>query len=102
MKTKTTYNFTAVIYNPLTLRPMNSTLVLKMQAIFAYKGNDYGNKYHVLLRTTDGRFEELIDLRYDDRFDSNNKKMWIQYWANAYWTGLDGAYALKELTITDA
>ena len=44
-------------------------------------------------------FENLIDLRYDKEFNREYKMAYLERWAKNYWTGKDGAYAIKKLII---
>ena len=48
-----------------------------------------------------GFWQQLIDLRYDTEFDSNNKAAWVEKWARSYWSGENGAFMVKSLEITE-
>lgn len=97
------YLMNVTIANPDTPKGMSSDLLLKIECSFAHDPKQYGNGHYVALKNRNLPFgEEVIDLRYDTTFDRNNKAAWLEKWAHACWSGKDGAYIVKSLTITKA
>ena len=86
-----------VIYDPKTPEGMNSDLVMNLICEFQKIENTYGNKHYV--RIAGDGMENIYDIRYDNSFRSNKKEQWLTDWAYNYWTGENGAYAIKKLTI---
>lgn len=95
------YKMTVVIYNPNTKTGNNSDIVFKLTATFFKNDDTYGNKHYVNITDCHG-FDNHYDIRYDTSFRENNKAEWLECWARNYWTGKDGAYAIKELKIEKA
>lgn len=95
------YEMKVIIYNPETPKGMSSDLLFKIDCIFAYDPEQYGNGHFVKLvkRGIEG-FQNVYDLRYDESFNRNNKSAWLEKWAKDYWSGENGAYAVKTLKIT--
>lgn len=97
------YQMKVVIYNPETPEGMLSDLMFKLDCCFAHDPEQYGNGHYVAIKGKEMPFgREVIDLRYDQSFDRNNKEKWLEAWARAYWSGKNGAYAVKSLEITKA
>ena len=95
------YTMKVIIHDPKTAAGMTSDLLLIIDCHFCYNPEQYGNGHYVSLINRMLPFgREVIDLRYDTTFDRNNKAEWLEKWARSYWTGKDGAYAVKELSIT--
>ena len=97
------YEMKVVIYDPETPKGMSSDLLFKIDCFFAYDPEQYGNGYWLKLkkRGIEG-FENHIDLRYDREFNPNNKPAFLERWARNYWSGKNGAYAVKSLEILKA
>ena len=95
------YIMNVTIYNPEAEENMCSDIFFKLECEFAKeKGSYYGNGYHVSIKGKGVPFDRLVyDLRYDTDFHAKRKEVWLTNWAHAYWSGQDGAYAVKELTI---
>ena len=95
------YNMTVIIADPNTPEGMTSDIVMKLNASFVHDTEQYGNGHYVSI--SGGEFyRQVIDLRYDARFDPNNKTAFLEKWARSYWSGEDGAYYVKSLEITPA
>lgn len=92
------YWMDVTIFDPNTEEGMSSDIVLKLTCSFHYDPQDYGNGFYVHI-TMDGGFENLYDLRYDKSFRKEIKEMWLLEWAHNYWSGKNGAYAIKRLAI---
>lgn len=93
------YTMFVTIADPNTPKGMCSDITMKLNCEFAYDHATYGKK--TWLRIADERraFEQCFDLRYDTSFDRNKKEEWLEAWAKSYWSGKDGAYAVKALKI---
>lgn len=93
------YKMIVTIADKKTPDGMCSDITMKLKCEFAYDPNTYGKK--MWLRITDERrvFEQCFDLRYDTSFDPNKKEEWLEAWAKSYWSGKNGAYAIKALKI---
>lgn len=92
------YTMTVTIYDPNTKEGMNSDIVFILHCSFAYDPTTYGNGHYVKIKGEcfDGN---VYDLRYDKTFRKDRKREWLTDWAYAYWSGKDGAYAVKHLII---
>lgn len=94
------YKMTVTIYNPQTPEGMTSDITYVISCVFHCDSNTYGNGYSLSLKTLGTvPFENLIDLRYDKEFNREYKMAYLERWAKNYWTGKDGAYAIKKLII---
>ncbi len=95
------YQMKVVIYNPETPKGMTSDLYFDLSCVFVYDPEQYGNGHYVSIG---GRefYRQVIDLRYDPEFDRNNKPAYLEKWARSYWSGKNGAYAIKSLEILKA
>lgn len=92
------YRMKVTINDPNTPKGMVTELFFDLDCHFNYNPRQYGNGYH--LSIFNKYFDkQLIDLRYDKTFDRNNKEKWLKEWANNYWTGENGAWAIKHLEI---
>lgn len=97
------YTMKVIIHDPETPEGMMSDLLLIIDCHFCHNPEQYGNGHYVSLVNRLLPFgKEVIDLRYDTTFDRNNKEAWLEKWARSYWSGKNGAYAVKELSITKA
>lgn len=97
------YEMKVVIYNPETKEGMTSDLFMAIDCHFVYDSEQYGNGYYVSLKNKNLPFgKEIIDLRYDKDFDPNDKPAYLEKWARNYWSGKNGAYAVKSLDIHKA
>lgn len=92
------YKMQVIIYDPNTEKGMSSDLVQNLECYFSHMEQDYGNGYHLAIRMGDG-YMNAYDLRYDKDFHKDEKEVFLVRWAYNYWTGKDGAYAIKRLTI---
>ena len=95
------YEMKVVIYDPETPKGMTSDLMFNLSCSFAYDPEQYGNG-HVVSISGREFYRQVIDLRYDTDFDRNNKPAFLEKWARNYWSGTNGAYAIKTLEITKA
>jgi hypothetical protein len=87
------------ITDPNTPEGMISELYFNLECIFSYDENQYGNGHYVVIQGKDF-YRQVIDLRYDKSFDRENKEKWLMEWAKNYWSGKDGAWAVKSLMIS--
>ena len=95
------YKMTVTIAGTKTPAGMCSELTMNLKCRFAYSPKQYGNGYCVSI-TVEGEcayLGETYDLRYDKTFDPNHKEQWLAEWAESYWSGKDGACAVKALKI---
>lgn len=93
------YEMKVVIYDPETPAGMTSDLMFNLSCSFTHDPEQYGNGHFVSIS---GRefYRQVIDLRYDTEFDRNNKMAFLEKWARNYWSGKNGAYAIKSLEIS--
>lgn len=94
------YKMKVKIVDPNTKQGMYSALYFDLDCNFIYDSNQYGNGYFVSIERK-GFYRQGYDLRYDTTFDSHNKVKWLEEWAKNYWTGNNGAWALKALEIIE-
>lgn len=92
------YLMTVVIADPNTAAGMSSDVLYKIECIFTYDPEQYGNGYWLRMkkRGPEG-FVNHVDLRYDKNFDRNDKLAYLERWAKNYWSGQNGAYCLKSI-----
>ena len=93
------FNLKVEITDPETPKGMSSSLIFNLYAHFTYDEEQYGNGFYVCIRGQDF-YRQVIDLRYDQTFDSSNKTLWLSEWAFNYWTGKNGAWSIKNLEIS--
>lgn len=96
------YKMTVTIAGTKTPAGMCSDLTMNLKCRFVYNPQQYGNGYFVSITEEgheDAYLGESYDLRYDKTFDRNHKEQWLEEWAKSYWSGKDGAYAVKALKI---
>lgn len=94
------YKMNVNITDPNTPEGMYSGLIFNLDCTFTYDEEQYGNGHYVAIRGKEMPFgREVIDLRYDQSFDRNNKEKWLEQWARSYWTGENGAWAIRSITI---
>lgn len=89
----------ATITDPNTEQGMTSNLFFDLDCVFAFDENQYGNGHYVSICGKEF-YKQIIDLRYDQSFDRNNKEKWLENWARSYWSGKNGAWTIKSLEIT--
>lgn len=95
------YRMKVTITDPNTEEGMVSELFLDLDCIFVCDSKQYGNGHYVSIGSKEF-CKQVIDLRYDRTFDRNNKMEWLERWARNYWTGKEGAWAIKHLEIVHA
>lgn len=96
-----TYKMKASLTDPNTEDGLVSHLCFELDCNFCYDPEQYGNGHYVSIKGK-GFSPECYDLRYDRSFDRNNKAKWLEEWAKNYWSGKNGAWAIKTLEITKA
>ena len=95
------YKMKVVIYNPETPEGMTSDLMFDLSCSFAHDPEQYGNGYMLCISGKEF-YKQVIDLRYDKEFNPDDKSAYLEKWARNYWSGKNGAYAIKTLEITEA
>ncbi len=95
------YKMKVIITDPNTPAGMISELHFNLDCRFTYDEEQYGNGHYVCIAGKEF-YKQVIDLRYDTDFDRNKKEEWLEQWARNYWTGKNGAWAIKSLEITKA
>lgn len=77
-----------------------SEISFQLYCEFFCNESDYGNGYHVSI---EGKgFNDLYyDIRYDRDFDPKYKAEWLEQWARNFWHGKNGAWAVKDLKVTE-
>lgn len=96
------YSLTVVLEDPNSEEGMVSEIVLNLMAEFIREAKKYGNGYYLTITDKEGRFKNRYDLRYDKDFDENHMIPYIKKWAKDYWTGKNGSYRVKNLSIKEA
>lgn len=95
------YSMKVILQDPATLEGMFSELFFDLECDFVYDEEQYGNGHYVAIKGKEMPFgKEVIDLRYDKSFDRDNKEGWLESWARNYWSGKNGAWAIKTLEIS--
>ena len=89
-----------VIKDPNTEPGMVSDILLRYQSNFIKEDEGYGKKTY--LSIVGERSDSYIDLRYDMNYHRGKEKEYLEYWAHNYWTGKNGAWEIKSLSITEA
>lgn len=92
------YKMKVTITDPNTKDGFFSSLYFDLDCNFAYNPEQYGNGYYVSVGSKNF-YPQMIDLRYDKSFDPKNKTKWLEEWAKNYWSGKNGAWAIKTLEI---
>lgn len=94
------YKMKVTITDPCTKENMFSSLNFILDCKFTHNPEQYGNGYYVMITSNgDGFYGQGIDLRYDKNFNPQNKTKWLEEWAKNYWSGKNGAWAIKTLEI---
>lgn len=88
-----------ILTDPNTAKGMISELFFDLECNFVYDQEQYGNGHYVSIKGKEF-YKTVIDLRYDQSFDSNNKEKWLEAWARKFWSGENGAWSIKSLAIT--
>ena len=95
------YTMKVKITDPKTPAGMMSEIFFNLECEFFCKEGDYGNGYYVAI-SGEHFAEQYIDLRYDTSFNKNEKAEWLVSWAKNYWSGENGAWAVKSVEVTSA
>jgi hypothetical protein len=89
------------ITDPKTPAGMMSEIFFKLDCEFVCNEDDYGNGHYVAIGG-EHFAEQYIDLRYDTSFNKDKKEEWLESWAKNYWSGENGAWAVKSVEVTKA
>jgi hypothetical protein len=95
------YTMNVKITDPKTPAGMMSEILFNLRVFFDYEPKDYGNGHYVHIEA-DNFSEQYYDLRYDTSFNKDKKEDWLESWANNYWSGENGAWAVKSVEVTKA
>ncbi len=94
------YKMTVTIAKPDAQKGAHSDLTMTLKCSFQIDSRTpYGNKTYLLIADEERNFEQHYDLRYDTSFKPDKKEAWLEDWARNYWSGKNGAYAVKTLQI---
>lgn len=85
-------------HRPQNTKDNDERTFFDLECEFAYDEEQYGNGHYVSIKGKES-YQQIIDLRYDKTFDRNNKEKWLENWARNYWSGENGAWAIKTLEI---
>lgn len=96
-----TYKMKVQITDSNTPKDMISELCLELKCSFVYDEEQYGNGFFLNIEGN-GFSTQCFDLRYDRSFKKAEKEKWLEEWARNYWSGENGAWAIKSLEITKA
>lgn len=94
------YQMRVVIEDPNVKPGMVAELLFDLDCEFHHNPNQYGNGYCLSISGKDF-YKQIIDLRYDTSFDRNHPDIWLYTWAHNYWSGKNGAWKIKSLTISN-
>lgn len=89
-------NFSVIIQNPNTPAGKVDEIGFNLTGDFYEHPTQYGNGYGLAI--SGNGFDNAYDIRYDTSFDPDNKREYLERWARGYWTGKNGAYAVKSIT----
>lgn len=96
------YLMNVVIKDPNTEPGMVSDMLLKFRCCFIRDDEGYGKKtYLLIVGEGSDSYDSYIDLRYDKNYHRGKEKEYLEYWANNYWTGKNGAWEIKSLNIME-
>lgn len=95
------YLMKVVIRDPNTKSGMCSDILLILKCFFAREEEGYGKKTWLSIHGVGG-FEQCLDLRYDNNYHRGKEKGYLEHWAHNYWTGKDGSWKIKSLSIEEA
>lgn len=95
------YLMSVVIKDTNTESGMVSDMLLTFQCYFIKDDDNYtyGKKTYLSIIGKDS--DKYIDLRYDKNYNRGKEKEYLEYWANNYWTGKNGAWEIKSLNIME-
>ena len=93
------YKMKVSITDPNTKEGMFSELLFDLECCFIYDEEQYGNKHYVSIYGKEF-YSQYIDIRYDKSFKVDKKEEWLENWARNYWSGKNGAWAIKSIEIT--
>lgn len=91
------YLMNVVIRDPNTEPGMVSDMLLKFRCSFMKDDEGYGKKAYLSIIGENSN--KYIDLRYDNNYHIGQEKEYLEYWAHNYWTGKNGAWEIKSLSI---
>ena len=94
------YVMNVTIYNPEPYEGLDAEITLELVCHFHYDENQYGNGHYVSI-CGKGFNAQYLDIRYDASFRRNEKAKYLEEWARSYWSGKNGGYAVKEITIKE-
>jgi len=67
---------------------------------FSHEDNDYGNGYHMGIRSKDEPFGfGVYDIRYDVEFRKDQILEWLMGWYESRFNGKGGRWAIKRFSI---
>lgn len=92
------YRMKVTITDPNTPKGMMSELFFDLNCHFVFDEEQYGNGHYVSIEGKEF-YRQVIDLRYDHSFDPDKKEEWLEAWARSYWSGKNGAWAVKTIEI---
>nr|DAP55409.1 MAG TPA: hypothetical protein [Caudoviricetes sp.] len=95
------YLMNVVIKDPHTEPGMVSDMLLKFRCFFTKDDDNYTYGKKAYLSIIGESSDKYIDLRYDKNYHRGKEKEYLEYWANNYWTGKNGAWEIKSLNITE-
>lgn len=67
---------------------------------FMYDEEERGKKTMLYIIPLDNSFQRVIDLRFDKSFTVGREWEYLTHYAHNYWNGVNGAWALKSITIS--
>ena len=94
------YLMRVVIEDPNVEPGMVAELFFDLTCYFTHHPEQYGNGYTVSI-AGDNFYKQIYDLRYDKSFNRDKKADWLKAWAHNYWSGKNGAWKVKSLTISN-
>lgn len=92
------YKMIVDVYDPNTPDGMFSGLRLYLFCEVLSDVNDYGNGCYISIRG-EGFSKQIFDVRFDKSFHLNEPDVWLKKWAENYWNGVYGVWAIRRLQI---
>ena len=78
----------------------NGEETFDLTAEFSHDPTQYGNGHYVAISGRGMAFgREVYDIRYDTGFRRDSKAVWLMNWAHGRWSGKNGAWKVKKLTV---
>lgn len=92
------YRLKVTILNSEVLHENVDKISFEFDFLFIHEDRQQGNGYYVVIESK--RFSrQIVDLRHDVSFDSNDKEQWLKSWAKSHWNGKNNSWYIDSLEI---